>query len=71
MIKKLSKFFVAIVFLSFVTLSAFADQPPDPGGGPGGEPVGGGAPVGGGLILTMVLAAAYGTKKVIAYNLKK
>jgi len=42
----------------------FADQPPDPGGGPTGDPVGGGAPIGGGLIIMAVLGAVYGTKKV-------
>jgi hypothetical protein len=43
----------------------FADQPPDPGGGPGpgGNPVGG-APLGGGLIIMAVLGAAYGARKI-------
>lgn len=49
--------------------SIFADQPPDPGGGPGGEPVGGGAPIGGGLIIMAALGVAYGTKK--AYDARK
>lgn len=67
MIKKLSRFLIAITILSLVCTSVYADQPPDPGGGPGGEPVGGGAPIGGGLIITMILAAAYGTRKIISY----
>jgi hypothetical protein len=44
----------------------FADQPPNPGGGPGSgdEPVGGGAPIGSGLFVMLSLAATYGSKKV-------
>jgi len=55
-----------IVFLCSPLFLAdvFADQPPDPGGGPTGDPVGGGSPIGGGLIIMTVLGAAYGTKKV-------
>lgn len=73
MVKKLLKFLIVIIFLCFVNSVAFADQPPDPGGGPGGTdpPVGGGAPIGGGLVITMALAAAYGTRKIIAFNDKK
>ncbi|NOX46813.1 MAG: hypothetical protein GXO89_07530 [Chlorobi bacterium] len=32
--------------------------------GSGNTPVGGGAPLGGGLIIMMVMGAAYGSKKV-------
>jgi hypothetical protein len=45
--------------------SVFADQPPDPGGGPGGgDPVGGGSPVGSGLVIMFSMAATYGIRKV-------
>jgi hypothetical protein len=59
-------FLLSPLFISNV----FADQPPDPGGGPGGgdDPVGGGSPVGSGLVILMGLGAAYGAKKV--YQLK-
>jgi len=48
------------------TFNIFADQPPDPGGGPGtgDDPVGGGSPIGGGLVVMIALGAAYGSKKV-------
>ena len=50
-----------------------ADEPPDPGGGPGeGDlPVGGGAPIGGGLIILASLGAAYGAKKVYSLRQEK
>jgi len=49
----------------------FADQPPDPGGGPGSgdDPVGGGAPIGSGLFVMISLGVAYGSKKV--FNARK
>ena len=47
----------------------FADQPPDPGGGPGtGDPVGGGNPIGGGLIILATLSAAYGIKRIYDFR---
>jgi hypothetical protein len=51
----------------------FADQPPDPGGGPGGgDPVGGGSPVGSGLIYLIVMGSIYGFNKLsLFYNSKK
>ena len=56
-----------LVFLCapILTNNIFADQPPDPGGGPGGGdlPVGGGSPIGGGLIIMVAMGAAYGAKK--------
>jgi hypothetical protein len=53
------------VFLSEV----FADQPPDPGGGPGGgDPVGGGNPIGGGLIILATLGVAYGVKRIYDFR---
>ncbi len=54
--------FISVVCFIFV-LPALGDQPPDPGGDPTGEPVGG-APIGGGLF-TMVLAGLiYGVHKL-------
>lgn len=35
------------------------------GGGEGTNPVGGGAPLGGGLIMMLIMAAGYGTRKLI------
>lgn len=60
-------FFCSPVFMHNI----FADQPPDPGGGPGGTdpPVGGGSPIGGGFIIMAVLGAAYGIRKV--YDARK
>lgn len=70
MIKKLSRFLIVITILSLVITSANADtpDPPDPGGGPGGDPVGGGAPIEGGLVISIILAAAYGSRKIAAFN---
>jgi len=50
--------------------NVFADQPPDPGGGPGtgGNPVGGGSPIGGGLIIIATLGAAYGIKRIYDFR---
>jgi len=55
-------FFLSPLFLSNV----FADQPPDPGGGPGSgdDPVGGGAPIGSGLVMLIGMGTAYGIKKI-------
>ena len=73
--KKIIKDIVIIVLL--VCLPAFisniyADQPPDPGGGPGSgdDPVGGGSPLGGGLISMLVLGLAYGSKKLFTERKK-
>ena len=48
----------------------FADEPPDPGGGPGSGdlPVGGGNAIGGGLIILATLGAAYGIKRVYDFR---
>ncbi|MEZ5195189.1 MAG: hypothetical protein R2764_01925 [Bacteroidales bacterium] len=58
---------IAGLFL-IIPMVSLAQTPPHPngGGGPGGgnTPVGGAAPIGGGLIIMMVLGAAYGSKKV-------
>jgi hypothetical protein len=67
--KKIIKHIIILSFL--VCLPAFisniyADQPPDPGGGPGGgDPVGGGSPIGGGLTVMLALGIFYGTKKFL------
>jgi hypothetical protein len=66
--RKFTLLFVSI-FLMFCPLfinGLFADQPPDPGGGPGGgdPPVGGGSPVGSGLVIMLGMALGYGTRKV-------
>ena len=71
MVKKLFRLLVAISIFCLVSLSSFADLPPDPGSGPTGDPVGGGAPLGGGLIISMTMAALYGTRKIISFYKKK
>ena len=53
--------------ISFITM---ADQPPDPGGDPTGDPVGG-APIGSGLAISLILGAAYGSKKIIQFRNKE
>lgn len=59
-------FTIAGLFL-IIPMISLAQTPPHPngGGGPGGgnTPVGGAAPIGGGLVIMMVLGAAYGSKK--------
>jgi len=72
--KKIIRSIVVLAFLlcsPFAMQNIFADQPPDPGGGPGGgdDPVGGGSPIGGGLIIFMTIGAIYGGKKV--YDARK
>ncbi|MCB0804645.1 MAG: hypothetical protein KDC05_02550 [Bacteroidales bacterium] len=66
-VKTLPLFFVVIML--FVSTIVLGDNPPDPGGGPTGDPVGGGSPIGGGLFILMTMAVAYGTKKI--HNLRK
>jgi len=63
---------ILVSFMIFMSVSFFAmaDQPPDPGGDPTGEPVGG-APIGSGLAISLILGAAYGSKKVIQFRNKK
>jgi hypothetical protein len=64
---------LVFVFSPVFMHNVFADQPPDPGGDPGGpgggNPVGGGSPIGGGLVVMVVLGAAYGIRKV--YDARK
>lgn len=62
---------VILVCLPAFISSVYADQPPDPGGGPGGgDPVGGGSPLGGGFITMFALGLAYGSKKVFSSRKK-
>ncbi|OQX73084.1 MAG: hypothetical protein B6D61_12970 [Bacteroidetes bacterium 4484_249] len=72
--KKIIRSIILVSFLIFSSLfmnNIFADQPPDPGGGPGSgdDPVGGGAPIGSGLFVMISLGVAYGSKKV--FNARK
>jgi len=61
---------IFLMFCPLVINTVFADQPPDPGGGPGGgDPVGGGSPVGSGLVIMLGMGLAYGSRKVL--RLKK
>ncbi|MEZ5195163.1 MAG: hypothetical protein R2764_01795 [Bacteroidales bacterium] len=63
--KRINYFLLTTVVLFASIMSSFADQPPNPGGGPGGgdEPVGGGAPIGGGLLILLTMAIGYGIKR--------
>lgn len=58
---------IAGLFL-LIPLMSLAQNPPHPNGGSGptggNTPVGGGAPIDGGLSVMLILAAAYGSKKV-------
>lgn len=65
--KKIIKLILSFLFVILVSLSSvYADEPPDPGGGPGSGdlPVGGGAPVGSGLIILISLAGGYAIRKI-------
>ena len=53
---------IAIICLIFV-LPVLGDQPPDPGGDPTGEPVGG-APIAGGLVTMILAGLIYGIQKI-------
>lgn len=61
-----------LVCLPVFMSNIFADQPPDPGGGPGGgdDPVGGGSPIGGSMITMLVLGLAYGSRKFFSIRKK-
>jgi len=52
----------AIIFLIPVLIA----DPPDPGGGPGGDPMGGAAPIGNGLYILFVAGFAY-----LLYHIQK
>lgn len=71
--KKLTTFLLAATTALFLLLSTSvlrADEPPNPGGGPGtGDlPVGGSAPVGSGLVIMIGLASAYAARKIWKYD---
>lgn len=55
-----------LVCLPALISNLYADQPPDPGGGPGGgdPPVGGGSPLGGGLFVMALYSLVYGIRKI-------
>jgi hypothetical protein len=62
---------VILVCLPAFISNIYADQPPDPGGGPGGgDPVGGGSPIGGGTFVMLILGTIYGTRKVFSSRKK-
>ncbi len=62
--EKATKYLVIIAVISFIfVLPVLGDQPPDPGGDPTGEPVGG-APIGGGLITMILAGIIYGVQKL-------
>ncbi len=62
----------AVVLLVLMSIGLFAQNPPHPNGGSGpgsgNTPVGGGAPIDGGLTFLLLLAAGYGSKKMIKLN---
>lgn len=64
--KVISKIFVGAMLIGAISFcnNIYADQPPDPGGNPTGDPVGGGSPIGGGLVILLSMGAAYGSKKL-------
>jgi hypothetical protein len=63
--KILRNLLLATLFIFSIVFMAMADQPPDPGGGPGGgDPVGGGSPIGGGFLLMVSMAVGYSIKKI-------
>ncbi|MBN1340195.1 MAG: hypothetical protein JXA03_12775 [Bacteroidales bacterium] len=71
--KKFTTFILACATALFLLLSTSiirADEPPNPGGGPGSGdlPVGGSSPLGGGLIILVTLGAGYSLRKVFKSN---
>lgn len=70
--RKYYNLLIIILFQIFsITAIGQMTAPVDPGGEPEGSdpPLGGGAPVGEGTIVMLIMAAAYGGKKV--FELKK
>lgn len=63
---------VVVLLISLSPVLLLAQNPPHPNGGSGptggNTPVGGGAPIDGGLTIMLVLAAAYGSRKVYQYK---
>jgi hypothetical protein len=67
---------IALLFTVPVALMAQPSPHGGPGGGTGttpagGGPPGGGAPIGSGLVVMLVLGAAYGSKKVFETGVNK
>jgi len=52
-----------VTLFVLATQTILADNPPDPGGGPTGDPVGGGSPLGGGLIFMAMAGLLYGIRQ--------
>ncbi|MBN2175078.1 MAG: hypothetical protein JW731_13170 [Bacteroidales bacterium] len=71
MVRKIQNLLLTTILAIVFSIGAMADQPPDPGGGPGSgdDPVGGGSPVGSGLVIMLVMGAGYAAKK--AFNMHK
>jgi len=67
--KLIRSFIITSILFLCLTITVKADNPPDPGGGPTGEPVGGGSPIGSGLVISIILSAMYGSGKT--YQLYK
>jgi hypothetical protein len=63
-IEQFNPFFIAIVLVLSVS-GLLADQPPDPGGGPGSGdlPVGGGAPLDGAWLFLLIYMVIYSVYK--------
>ena len=62
--EKATKFLIIICVISLIlVLPVLGDQPPDPGGDPTGQPVGG-SPLGGGLFFLIFAGLIYGIQKL-------
>jgi hypothetical protein len=66
--KKIAKFFLipALIIGISLAVSAQVPPPPDSHGQSGNQPPGGGAPLGAGAGFMLLMAAAYGSKRI--YN---
>lgn len=71
--KRIAGILAISAFMLTAPLMLLGQTPPHPNGGnvpgSGNTPVGGAAPIDGGIVMLMVMGAAYGAKKV--YRLKK
>lgn len=69
-IRRLTVILLFIFAAVFYGNNLIADEPPNPGGGPGtGDlPVGGSAPIGGGILLLMTLGTAYGAGRIFKWR---
>jgi len=70
--KRNFRILIIAAFLLTAPLLMLAQAPPHPNGGnapgSGNGPVGGGAPIGSGAVVLVVLAAAYGARKLYLMN---